>query len=81
MHHRNIQVLATGLYKIVSGLSPEIMKEGFLFNENTTYDAGNKRKFYSRAIKSVTFDCEILSYVAPKISELVPIEIKNIESV
>ena len=27
VHHRNTQVLATGLYKIVNGFSPEIMKE------------------------------------------------------
>ena len=49
VHHRNIQVLATELYKIVNGLSPEIMKV-FLFNENTTYDTRDKRKFHSRAI-------------------------------
>ena len=30
VHHRNIQVLATELYKIINGLSPEIMKEVFL---------------------------------------------------
>ena len=29
VHHRNIQVLATELYKLVNGLSPEIMKEAF----------------------------------------------------
>ena len=26
VHHRNIQVLANELYKIVNGLSPEVMK-------------------------------------------------------
>ena len=36
VHHRNIQVLATELYKIVNGLSPEIMKEVFSFNENAS---------------------------------------------
>ena len=29
VHHRNIQVLATELHKIVNGLSPEIMKKVF----------------------------------------------------
>ena len=36
VHHRNIQVLATELYKIVNGLSPEIMKEVLTFNDNTS---------------------------------------------
>ena len=36
VHHRNIKVLATELYKIVNGLSPEIMKEVLTFNDNTS---------------------------------------------
>ena len=38
VHHRNIQVLATELYKIMNGLSPEIMKEVFPLNKNTSYN-------------------------------------------
>ena len=81
VHHRNIQVLTTELYNIVNGLSPEIMKEVFQFNENTSYDTRNKLKFHSRSINSVTFGCETLSHLAPKIWELVPVEIKNEDSV
>ena len=77
VHQQNIQVLATELYKIVNGLSPEIMKEVFPFNENTSYNTRNKRKFHSRSKKSVTFGSETLSYLGPKIWELVPVEIKN----
>ena len=54
MYHRNIQVVANELYKIVNGFSPEIMKEVFPVNENTTYNTRNKRRFYSKAIKPVT---------------------------
>ena len=78
---RNTHVLATELYKIVNGLSPEIMKEFFTFNENTTFDARNKTKCHSRAIKSVFFGSETLSHLTRKIWELVPVEIKNVESV
>ena len=81
VHHRNIQVLATELYKIVNGLSPEIMKEVFPFNENTTYDTRNKRKFHSRAIKSISFGSKTVTYLAPKIWEIIQIEIENVESV
>ena len=32
VHHRNIQILATELYKIVNGLSPDIVKDIFPLN-------------------------------------------------
>ena len=51
VHHRNIQVLATESYKIVNGLSSEIMKEVFPFNENTFYNIKNKRKVSFKAYK------------------------------
>ena len=79
--HRNIQVLATEFYKIVNGLSPAIMKEVFPFNENTSYNTRNKRKFRSWSVKSVTFGSETLSLLAPKIWELVLVEIKNVDLV
>ena len=81
VHHRNIQVLATELYKTVNGLSSEIMKEVFPFNENTSYNTRSKRKFHSRSIKSVAYESETLSHLAPKIWELIPAEIKNVDSV
>ena len=78
VHYRNIEVLATKLYKIVNGLLPEIMKEVYPFNENTPHNTRNKRMFHSRAIKSVTFGSETLPHLA---WELVTVEIKNVESV
>ena len=75
VRHRNIQVLATVLYKIVNGLLPEMMKEVFPFNKDTAYDTRNKR-FHSKTIKSVTFGSEMLSHLAPKIWEKnFPVEI------
>ena len=41
VYNQNIQVLASELYKIMNGLSPETMKEFFAFSENTTYNAMN----------------------------------------
>ena len=81
VHHRDIQVHATELYKVVNGLSPEIMKEVFPFDENTPYNTRNKKKFHLRSIKSVTFGSEMFSHLAPKIWELVPVEIKNVDLV
>ena len=45
VHYQNIQVLATELYKIMNGISPEIIKEVFPFNENTAYNTRNKKSF------------------------------------
>ena len=70
VQQRNIQVLATELYKIVNGLSPVIVKEVFPFTVNTSYNTRNNRKFYSRSIKLVTFGSETLSHLAPKIWSL-----------
>ena len=61
----------------MNGLSSEIIKELFPFNENTIYNAMNtiynamnKRKFHS----TVFFGSETLSYLAPIIWELLPVE-------
>ena len=79
--YRNTQVFSTELYKIVNKLSPKIIKEVFPLNENATFYTRNKIKFYLRDVKSVTFGSETLSHVTLKIWELVPVEIKNAESV
>ena len=77
VHYWNIQVLEIKLYKIVSGLSPEVTKAVFLFNENTTYNTRNETKFYLRAINLVFFGSETLSHLACKIWEFVQVEMKN----
>ena len=74
VHQRNIQVLATELYKIINGLSPKIMKEVSPFNENTSYNTRNKRKFHLRSIKLVTFGSEMLSHLKSG-RELVPVSL------
>ena len=82
MHLQNIQVLPAELYKILNEFSPEIMEGNvILFNGNKTYNTRDKRKFHSKSTKLATFDSETLSHLASKIMELVPVEIKNVESV
>ena len=81
VHFRNVQALAIELYKVVNGFSPDIMKDVFPLNENLRYNTRNKRTFHSRDIRTVHFGSETLSHLAPKIWELVPEEIKKLESV
>ena len=81
VHHRNIQILATELYKIVNGLSHDIMKDIFPLNNKLPYNTRNRRTFHSRPIRSVTYGSEALSHLAPKIWELVPTLLKSLQSV
>ena len=81
VHFRNVQALAIELYKLVNGFSPDIMKDVFPLNANPLYNTRNKRMFHSRHIRTVHFGSETLSHLAPKILELVPEEIKKLESV
>ena len=81
VHFRNVQALAIELYKVVNGFSPVIMKDVFPLNENLCYNTRNKRTLNSRNIRTVHFGSETLSHLAPKIWELVPEEIKKLESV
>ena len=65
VYFRNVQALASELYKVVNGFSPVIMKVVFPLNENLRYNTRNKRTFYSRDIKTVHFGSETLSHLAP----------------
>ena len=80
IHYKNLQCLAIELYKIFNDISPDIMKDVFPLNTSSTYDIRNREIFYTRPVKSVYHGTESLSYLAPKIWELVPESIKSAES-
>ena len=56
------------------------MKEVFPLNDDSGYNLRNKRTFKSRRVKSMRYGTDSLAYLAPKIWELVPNEIKAVES-
>ena len=80
VHQRNLQFLATELYKILNGLSPDLMKDVFPLNDDSDYSTRNKRTFKSRKVKTVRYGTDSLAYLTPKIWELVLNEMKNLES-
>ena len=53
VHHRNIQVLATELYKFVNGLSPKLISDKL--NNMTVYKTRNRSNFYSRPVYIVEY--------------------------
>ena len=79
IHHRNLQVLATELYKVHHGLAPELMNDIFK-KRNVTYNFRKNSTFETRNIKSVYYGSETISFLGPKIWELLPSNIKNSEN-
>ena len=77
MHHRNIQVLATELYKSVDGY---LVSDCFKLNNMTVYNTRNRSTFYSRSVRTVLHGTESLSHLGPKIWELVPNDMENLSS-
>ena len=76
IHHRNIQALATEMFKVKNNIAPEIMKELFA-PKMSSYDLCNNNSFKRRRVKSVWHGTESVSYLGPKIWDLVPSEIKE----
>ena len=73
VHHRNIQVLATELYKFVNGLSPKLVSDSFKLNNLIVYSTRNRSAFCSRPVRTVLHGKESLSHLGPKIWELVQV--------
>ena len=67
------------IYKALHNLSSSLMKDLFQI-KNTKYDLCKGNTFISRNVKTVYYGTESISYLAPKIWELIPKEIKNSES-
>ena len=77
IHHRIVQALAAGIFKVKNN-APEIMKELFA-PKMSPYDLRNN-SFKRRRVNSVWHGSESVSYLGPKIWDLVPSEIKESES-
>ena len=75
IRHRNLQKLATEMYKIENNLSPFIMKT--IFPERSIpYDLRNKNNSKSSNVHTVYYGTETISYRGPKTWELVPEDIR-----
>ena len=78
IHDRNLQRLATEMYKIINENSPSIMKEIFPMSSNP-YDLRNKNPFRTPNVNSVYNGTEKLAYRGPKTWAMVPTEIKQLK--
>ena len=76
IHERNIQSLAIEIYQFFNGLSPSFLNNVFHKNISNSYDLPNNKELYSRNSKTVRYETETVSYMAPKIWSKVPETIK-----
>ena len=79
IHYRNLQVLATELYKVRHGLAPELTKDIFK-KRNVTYNFRKNSTFETRNINSVYYGSETKSFLGPKMWNLLPSNIKDSEN-
>ena len=76
LHQKNLQKLATEMYKINNNLAPSMMEDIFPKNKNP-YEMRCNNPFQGFNIRTVKNGSETISFRGPKIWEIVPNDIKN----
>jgi hypothetical protein len=77
IHHLNIQALATQMYKVSTDKCVPIVKDIFNYREQDRYNLRQNSEFVLPLVHSVTCGTESISFLGPKIWEMVPVYIKN----
>ena len=80
IHNRNIQLLATELFKVKNGLSPPFINKIFVENAQHYYDLRKKAEFKRTNVKTVYNGTKTLTFLGPRIWEIVPDCIKKSNS-
>ena len=76
IHQKNLQILATEIYKVKNDLGPKIMADNFHFAEKP-YSLRNDSIMQRQANRLAYFGTESISFLAPKVWGLIPTEIKS----
>ena len=66
IHDRNLQLLATEIYKAINNLLSPLMSELFQIRD-TKYNLRNRNILVSTNIKMTTYGTNSINYLAPKI--------------
>ena len=80
IHQKNLQKLATEMFKTYTGIAPQIMTEVFPKNYALNYNLRCHPKFPSRVINAVHLGSDSLKFLGPKIWEMLPLDLKNSDS-
>ena len=79
IHHQNIQRLAIEMFKIKNKISPTPMQDLFTKNQ-CNYELRNKRLWEPTNARTMTYGTETVTFMGPKIWDLIPTEIKKANS-
>ena len=79
IHQRNLQVLATEIYKIVNGITPLIMNSLFTFRLNQ-HNLRNFQELSTEKKNTVNYGLKTVIYRAPIIWATLPSEYKLADS-
>ena len=77
--HRNLQTLTYEIFKVKNNMAPEIFTEIFLQKESN-YSLRNSTALQGKSIKTVMYGSETISSLGPEIWNILPRELKKIES-
>ena len=77
IHHRNIQLVAIEIYKVINNISPEIMHEIFQ-TKDARYNLRSNDNLKSSRARSVKNGTETLRFMGPKIWKIVPKDLKTL---
>ena len=77
---RNTQILATEIYKLVNNLSPPIMNGVSKLNSNSRYNLRQILQFSRSLVKLVYHGTECISYLGPKIWDILLDDYKTIQN-
>ena len=80
IHHRNIQALAIEMFKVKHKLCPEITSDIFMERTNYHFNLRNRSDFITPQVNSVYHGTESITYLGPKIWDMVPDSIKEEKS-
>ena len=80
IHHRNIHFLAIEMFKVLKGLSSQILNDIFSLR-NIEYNIRSQTDFSSSVVHSVKYGHNSLRYFGPKIWNIIPDDIKNASNV
>ena len=80
MHIKNVRVLAIEMFKVSNNYSNSLMSEIF-DKRNNVYDIRNPSEFARPNIRSVFNGTESISFLGSKIWDIVPSELKQLETV
>ena len=75
-YNKNIRLLGIELYKVRNNLSTHLMSE--IFNlRNIDYNLRSQTDFKQGPVNTVNYGLKSLRYLAPKIWDIIPLEIRN----